>query len=54
MVECDACKKEATHSFQLRHSNDNIVRYSCCSKHYNIALNKLMVFLRHVKRKGKA
>jgi predicted amidophosphoribosyltransferase len=51
IVECDACHKEATHSFNLRRSNTNNVRHVCCQKHYNIALSKLMVFLKHVNKK---
>ena len=51
MIECDACHKEATHSFQLRYSADNYVRHKCCEKHYGIAINKLMKFLKHVRKK---
>lgn len=51
MIECDACQKEATHSFKLRRSNINQPRYKCCEKHYNIAMSKLMVFLKHVRKK---
>ena len=53
MLECDACHKEATNSFQLRYSADNYVRHKACHKHYNIAMSKLMVFLKHVKKKNK-
>ena len=52
-VECDACNKQATQSFQLRYSADNYIRHKCCQKHYNIALSKLMVFKKHIRRKGK-
>ena len=53
MVECDACKEEAEYSFKIRRAADNYVRHRACQKHYNIAMSKLMVFLKHVKRKGK-
>jgi hypothetical protein len=52
MLECDACNKEATHSFILRRSNADKPRYKVCEKHYNIALSKLMVFLKHVRKKN--
>ena len=51
MLECDACHKEATNSFMLRYSNTKQVRHKACEKHYNIALSKLMVFLKHVRKK---
>jgi hypothetical protein len=50
-MECDACNKEATHSFNLRYSNVRQVRHKCCKKHHNIAMSKLRVFLKHVKKK---
>jgi hypothetical protein len=52
VIECDACHKEATNSFQLRYSANNCVRHKACEKHYNIALSKLMVFLKHVRKKN--
>jgi hypothetical protein len=52
-VECDACTKDATHSFNIRRAADNYVRHKCCEKHYNIAMSKLMVFLKHVRKKKK-
>ena len=51
MIECDACSKEATHSFMLRYSNIRQGRHKTCEKHYNIAMSKLMVFLKHVRKK---
>jgi len=53
MLECDACTKEATHSFNLRYSNTKSVRHEVCERHYNIAMSKLMVFLKHVRKKNK-
>jgi len=52
-IECDACTKEATHSFNIRRAADNYVRHKVCLKHYNIAMSKLMVFLKHVRKKKK-
>ena len=51
MIECDACHEEATHSVILRRSNTDKPRYKVCEKHYNIAMSKLMVFLKHVRKK---
>ena len=53
MLECDACPKEATHSFNIRYSNINQVRHKVCRDCYNLAMSNLMKFLKHVKRKGK-
>jgi len=51
MLEYDATTKEATHSFNLRYSNTKSVRHKACNRHYNIAMSKLMVFLKHVRKK---
>lgn len=52
MLECDACEDEATHSFNLKYSITKNVRHKACKKHYKIALNKIRVFLKHVRRKA--
>ena len=53
MIECDACNKEAVESFNIRYSNTNIVNHKACCKHYNIAISKIKVFLKHVRKKCK-
>ena len=52
-MSCDACNKESVESFNIRYSKDNHVKHNACRKHYNIAMSKLLVFLKHVKRHSK-
>lgn len=49
-MSCDACEKEAVNSFYIRYSSKNIVNHKACKKHYNIAMNKSLTFLKHVKK----
>ena len=53
MIECKACDKAATHVVNVRYSNKRTERHEVCPKHFNIAKNKLMVFLKHLRRKVK-
>ena len=53
MIECKACYKVATHVVNVRYSNERIEKHEVCLKHFNIATNKLMVFLKHLRRKIK-
>jgi hypothetical protein len=51
MIECRACDKEATHVVKVRYSNDKTEIHEVCLKHFNIATSRLMVFLKHLRRK---
>ena len=53
MTECAACHKEAITLVTIRKSNTDKTSYPACQKPFNIARNKMMVFLKHVKRKFK-
>ena len=53
MIECRACDKPATHVVKVRYSNERTESHEVCLKHFNIATNKLMVFLKHLRRKAK-
>ncbi len=54
MIECRACDKAATHMVNVRYSNEKTESHEVCLKHFNIATNKLMIFLKHLRRKAKA
>ena len=53
MIECKACDKPATHMVNVRYSKERTENHEVCLKHFNIATNKLMVFLKHLRRKAK-
>lgn len=50
-IECCACDKEAFFTTNVRHSNADIKQYFTCKYHFNLAQSKLMVFLKHVRKK---
>ena len=51
-LECDACSNVGTSVVNIKYSIDNIVGYIVCDKHRRMALNKLKVFLKHVRTKN--
>ncbi len=53
MIKCRACDKAATHVVNVRFNNKRTESHEVCLKHFNIATNKLMVFLKHLRRKMK-
>lgn len=51
--ECSACDKKSSYTVNLRRSSTNIEQFMACQYHFNLAQSKLMVFLKHVRKKKK-
>lgn len=49
-MNCSACNKAGLYTVNVRHSNSDVRKYKACLKHYNMAQNDFLKFMKHVNK----